>query len=44
VQAGEAVSKDMIGASAQAFLQAINRLSTPGQLEMNWQTQALMTH
>jgi 2-isopropylmalate synthase len=42
LQRGQAVSTDIIEASAQAFLQAINRLSTRRQLRMNPQTEAVM--
>jgi 2-isopropylmalate synthase len=44
LQRGQAVSTDIIEASVQAFLQAINRLCTRRQLRMNPQTEAVMAH
>ncbi len=41
LQRGQAVSTDVIEASAQAFLQAINRLSMSRQPRMNPQTEAV---
>jgi 2-isopropylmalate synthase len=43
VQRGQAVSTDVIEASAQAFLQAINRLSMRRQQRLNPQTEVLST-
>jgi 2-isopropylmalate synthase len=41
IQRGQAVSTDIIEASALAFLQAINRLSTKKQPRLNPQTEAV---
>jgi 2-isopropylmalate synthase len=41
LQRGQAVSTDILEASAQAFLQAINRLATRRQARMNPQTEAV---
>jgi 2-isopropylmalate synthase len=43
VQRGQAVSTDIIEASAQAFLQAINRLAMRRQPRLNPQTEAVTT-
>ena len=43
IQRGHAVSTDIIEASAQAFLQAINRLAMRRQPRLNPQTEAVTT-
>jgi 2-isopropylmalate synthase len=43
VQRGHSVSTDIIEASAQAFLQAINRLAMRRQVRLNPQTEAVVT-